>query len=114
MFKRSQPGRPLRTLGIELGGKLRAVQLEKTEEGPVVSGWESDDLPGDAIKDGVIVNRREAAGRLRQMLVRFANRPQAATLSLPIEQVYLRWIDLPLLKPDALIAATEFEARKYL
>lgn len=106
---------PVCALGIDIGQcALKAIVLEQGREGVAVRHAARVLTPPGAVQKGVLVRKREVAAQIRQ-IVRQADAPLAsASLAIPTDQVFVRWIDLPRMDEDALQAATPFEARKYL
>ena len=101
-------------LGLDIGNyAIKAIVLKQTAEGYAVCyanrirNRESDS------EDGT-VNVRDLTARLRPMLKQAGLPLTSASFALPTEHAQIRWIDLPEMTPDALRAATKFEARKYL
>ena len=70
--------------------------------------------PIGAIVRGVVQDRRAVAGVLREIVRRLGVRVPQAALTIPSEHLFVRCLDLPMMPPDALRAATRFEAKKYL
>lgn len=116
MFQRIPKSAAARlALGIDIGlYAIKAILLEETVEGLAVRHAARVMTPPNAVKDGIVVGRREVAARLRQIVRQSGCRIGAASLSIPTEQALVRWIDLPRMDHENLRAATRFEARKYL
>lgn len=101
-------------LGLDIGNyAIKAIVLKQTAEGYAVCyanrilNRESDTVDGT-------VDSRDLTARLRPLLKEAGLPLTSASFSLPTEHAQIRWIDLPQMTPDALRAATKFEARKYL
>lgn len=102
-------------LGIDIGQyAVKAILLERMNEGIALRHAARDRMPPDAVQKGVVVARREVATLLRQIVQQSGASVRAASLAVPTEQMLVRWIDLPVMDGEALRAATRFEARKYL
>ena len=101
-------------LGLDIGNHaIKAIVLKQTAEGYAVCY--ASHLPNGEgeTRDGV-VNARSLAARLRPLLKEAGLPLRSASFALPTEHAQIRWLDLPQMTPDALRAATKFEARKYL
>ena len=104
-----------RALGVDIGQHaIKTVLLEGAADGMAVRHAARMATPVGAVKNGIVVDRREVASCLRQIERGYGCRVRAASLSVPTEQLVVRWIDLPRMNAEALRAATPFEARKYL
>ncbi len=104
-----------RALGVDIGQHaIKTVLLEGTNDGMAVRHAARVATPAGAVKNGVVQDKREVAACLRQIGRSFGCSLRSASLSVPTEQLLVRWVDLPRMNADALRAATPFEARKYL
>ena len=102
-------------LGVDIGQHaIKTILLETHPEGAAVLHAARIPTPPGAVQGGKVLQRREVAACLRQ-LIRQAGYPvHTASLAIPTEQVLVRWIDLPRMDSASLHAATRFEARKYI
>ncbi len=102
-------------LGVDIGRcAIKAVFLEEENRAiHLKSAWEIA-TPPDALEGGVLLKKREVAEILKKIVRGCAHPVQKASVSLPMAQAMVRWIDLPRMEDDALQAASRFEARKYL
>ena len=116
MFRsaRQQPTH-CRALGIDLGRySIKAVVVEETGNGLVVSHAASIRTPSGAIDQGIISDKPAIAAILRQMVKDFEVPISSAALSTPIDQTLVRWVEMPQLDSAALASAAKFEAKKYV
>ncbi|MBC7526489.1 MAG: type IV pilus assembly protein PilM [Chthonomonadaceae bacterium] len=103
------------TLGLDIGRcAIKAVLLEEDDRAIHVKRAWCVPTPPDALDQGVLLKKREV-GELLKKIVRQCEVPlRTASVSLPMAQALVRWIDLPRMDEDALEGAARFEARKYL
>lgn len=106
---------PACALGIDIGQcALKAIVLEQSGEGVAVRHAARVLTPPGAVQKGVLVRKRDTAAQIRQIARQAGVHLESASLAIPTDQVFVRWIDLPRMDGTALLAATPFEARKYL
>lgn len=102
-------------LGFDIGQHaIKAVLLENSHSDFLMREATQVPTPEEAIKEGVIVRKREVAALLQQIVRKMGTGLNRASVAIPLEHSLLRWIELPHMDPETLRAATRFEARKYL
>ena len=101
-------------LGLDIGNHaIKAIVLKQTTQGYSVC-YANRILNAESDTQDGVVNTRNLAARLRRLLKQAGLPLTSASFALPTEHAQIRWIDLPQMTPEALRAATKFEARKYL
>lgn len=109
-----QPRNPV-AVGVDIGARTtKVVALSGSAYGPVLRAAARIETPAEALREGVVVRRRETAQALRTLFQAITEPPLPVSLGVPTEKTLVRWIDLPAMDAESLCAATEFEARKYL
>ena len=117
MFRpaRRQLNTHCRALGIDLGRySIKAVVVEETENGLVVSHAASVLTPNGVMDQGIVTDKASVAAIIRQLVKDFGVPITSAALSTPIDQTLVRWVDMPQLDENALASAAKFEAKKYV
>jgi type IV pilus assembly protein PilM len=104
-----------RALGIDIGRfSVKALVVEETDEGVIVSRAASIRTPDGALDQGVVTDKQTVAAILRQVVKDFGLPLKSASLSTPMDQTLVRWVEMPRMDEDTLAAAAKFEAKKYL
>lgn len=104
-----------RALGIDIGRfSIKALVVEETSEGVMVSHAASVRTPDGALDQGIVTDKPMLAAIIRQVVKDFGIPLQSASLSTPMDQTLVRWTEMPRMDEASLVAAARFEAKKYL
>jgi len=103
------------TLGIDLGHHtFKAVQAESTAAGWRVLRADSIATPGDAIRDGVVVDPDLAAEALRTLLRQARIPAGKVSISVAGASVVVRTVKIPVMPEATLRKSIKFEAGRYV
>jgi len=106
------------TLGLDLSDfSLKFVQLEKNKKGFSLINCVKEDLPVGLIQRGEIKKEKELTNIIKGALRKIKRRPfgnREVVCSLPEEKVFIRVIQLPLMKEEELGQAVGWEAEAHI
>ena len=104
--------------GLDLSDRsLKIVQFEKHKDGLSLSNFIKKDIPQNIVQGGVIKNEEELVDILRKSLKEIKRdglKNKRVICNLPEEKVFIRVIQLPLMKKEEIANAVYWEAEAHI
>lgn len=102
-------------LGIDIGpGVVKAICIAEDDDAWTVTHALRVPTPAGAVDKGVVTRPAEVAGVLKGIARAVGGSIKSAAAAIPAEQSTVRWLELPRMDAESLLAAAPFEARKHL
>ncbi len=103
------------TVGLDIGSScIKAVEIEPTASGWILTNAAVASTPHEAIKDGIVVNVLDVSQAIRSMLKDAGIKATGATCAVSGSQVIVRQVQFPKMPESTLRKSIKYEASKYI